>query len=226
MKRQSLSKEQIANRALEVWSRPADWGYPKLMVAICHTQVQDYPKALDSYRLALLHYLENKDWYRTSQPNLLVDTFVLARQPGFYTKVKEEIETYKQDRRGGSLVALYSYALLHLLAEQHEEAGSYVSGLLKYPKVKDFFAIGEMIKALISADASAFDDALIKLLSAHRGMAKFGGLRETPEGFLCLPAMSLSKVALERGLHSSVDSEYMSRGYLVYLNDAASLRPA
>jgi hypothetical protein len=48
-------------------------------------------------------------------------------------------------------------------------------------------------------------------------MAKFGGLRETPEGFLCLPAMSLSKMALERDLLISVESEYLSKGYLDYL---------
>jgi hypothetical protein len=61
--------------------------------------------------------------------------------------------------------------------------------------------------------AGGFSD----LLLAHRGMAKFGGLRETPEGYLCLPAMALSKVALDCGMVVNVESEFFSQGYLEYL---------
>lgn len=223
MKKQTVSKDQVVNRVLEAWMHLSDRSYGKLMVAICHTQIGDYPQALYDYRFALLHFLENRqDWYGTSQPNLFIDTFVMANQPGLYSKVKDEIETYKQDRRGSSLAALYSYALLHLLAGQDKEALNYVPGLLKYPKVKDFSAIGEMIRALGNDNASGFDDALMNLLIAHRGMAKFGSLRETPEGILCLPAMSLSKIALERGLYSSIENGYLSRGYLAYLNSSVS----
>lgn len=56
-------------------------------------------------------------------------------------------------------------------------------------------------------------------------MAKFGGLRETAEGFLCLPAMSLAKVALARKMAVDAHSEYLSSGYLDYLlrSDRSSL---
>jgi hypothetical protein len=63
------------------------------------------------------------------------------------------------------------------------------------------------------------------LIEAHYGMAKFGGLRETAEGFLCLPAMSLAKVALARKMAVDAHSEYLSSGYLDYLlrSDRSSL---
>ena len=48
-------------------------------------------------------------------------------------------------------------------------------------------------------------------------MAKFGGLRETPEGYLCLPAMALAKVAIDRGMAVGVENEYLSKGYLEFL---------
>jgi len=77
--------------------------------------------------------------------------------------------------------------------------------------------MGEAIRAIVEHDQTAFDAALGGLLRVHQGKAKFGGLRETPEGFLCLPGMSLSALALERGLEVNPESEYLSKGYLDYL---------
>ena len=92
-----------------------------------------------------------------------------------------------------------------------------MAGLFNKPKVKYTFAAGRIIKSVIEHCQPGFDEALSDLLKAHRGMAKFGGLRETPEGFLSLSAMSLSKIALERGLEVNVESEYLAQGYLDYL---------
>jgi hypothetical protein len=103
------------------------------------------------------------------------------------------------------------------MAERDEKAKDCVPGLLKKPKIKDTFAMGQIIAAIIGRDQLAFDTAMDSLLKAHRGMAKFGGLRETPEGFLCLPGMSLSAIALERGMEVNAESQYLSRGYLDYL---------
>ena len=154
----------------------------------------------------------------TSQPNWLVDTFVMADRPRLFRRVCGEIELYKSDYRGDSLVAHYSYAVVNLISRCDGEAAEHVPPLLARPKEKRMHACGAVIQAVIERDQSAFVEALSRLLDAHRGMAKFGGLRETPEGFLCLPAMSLSKMALERGMVVDVESEYLSKGYLGYLS--------
>ncbi len=212
-------RRQRYEQALEARSKASDWPSDQLMVAICLTQLGKYPNALHFYDVALQGFLKDRRaWHGTSQPNWLVDTYILAKQPELYHQVQEEVEAYKLDRRGGSLVALYSYALVRLISSEDEAAGDYVSGLLKKTKVKDTFAMGKTIQAIIARDQSPFDLALDDLLKAHRGMAKLGGLRETPEGFLCLPAMSLSKMALERGMEINAESEYLSKGYLEYIH--------
>lgn len=211
-------KRQRYEQALEVFKEAPHYPWKQLMVAICLTQMGRYPNARHFYGLAIRGFLKDRRaWHGSSEPNLLVDTFVLANQPGLYPQVLEEVEAYKLDPRGKSLVALYAYVMVHLISGRDEEAGDYVPRLLKKPKVKDIFAVGNIIKAIIKRNQSAFDRAMNDLLKAHQGMAKFGGLQETPEGFLCLPAMSLSKIALERGMEINVESEYLSKRYLDYL---------
>jgi tetratricopeptide (TPR) repeat protein len=204
-------------QALMVFSEPPTSSWKQLMVAICLTQLGDYPKAQHSYILSLRSSLEDRLWHLSGEIHRLVDTYVLANQPDFYPRISEQIEGYKLDPRGGSLSPLYAYALTSLVIGEDEEATDYVRGLLEKPKIKWTFAAGRTVRALIALDQLALDDALDELLEAHRGMAKFGGLRETPEGYLCLPAMSLSKMALERDLEVNVVSEYLARGYLNYL---------
>jgi tetratricopeptide (TPR) repeat protein len=204
-------------QALEFFAEEPDSSADQLMVAICLTQLDAYSEAGHFYDLAIWSSLRDRFWHRTSQPNWLVDTYALANRPDLYPQVLEEVEAYKLDPRAQALVALYAYAMVCLLSGKDEEAQDHVPGLLKKPKVKDTFAMGQAIQAIVERDQSAFDEALDNLLKAHRGMAKFGGLRETPEGFLCLPAMSLSKTALERDMEVNADSEYLSMGYLNYL---------
>jgi tetratricopeptide (TPR) repeat protein len=213
------TRRQRYEQALDVFGQPPVYAWKQLMVAICLTQLDKYPNAQHYYDLALQGFLKDRrGWHGTSQPNRLVDTYVLASQSSLSSEVWQEVEAYKLDPRGNSLWALYAYAMVRLMLRRDEEAVEYVPGLLKRPKIKDTFAMGRVVKAIIEHDQSAFDAALDGLLKAHRGMAKFGGLRETPEGFLCLPAMSLSKMALERSMKVNAKSEYLSKGYLDYLS--------
>jgi tetratricopeptide (TPR) repeat protein len=210
--------KQRYQQALETWGNDPDTGSTRLMVAICYTQLGEYPQAKLHYGRALDVFLRNrKDWHGMSLPDRLVDTYILAGQPDVYPQVSAEIEAYKLDYRGASPLALYAYAVLCLVTGKDQEAGSYVPGLLKRPKYKWITALGATIKAIIERDQASFDQALQGLLLAHRGMAKFGDLRESPEGFLSLAAMSLSKMALDRGMAINAESEYLSKGYLSYL---------
>lgn len=212
-----MENEEKYLEALRVFREPPHASWKQLMVAISLAKLGNYPKARESFRLALKGYLEDRTWRGSSEPNQLVDTYVLAGESASLSQLSKEIVDYRSDPRGQSLVAIYASAVICLLYHQDEQVDVFVSGLLKKPRIKDTFAMGQVIRAIVDGDQSAFHDALDNLLKAHRGMAKFGGLRETPEGFLCLPAMSLSRIALERGIEVRAQSEYLSKGYLDYL---------
>jgi len=190
-----------------------------LMIAMCRTKLGKYDLAQLSFRRALEGFLGKGRiwWFGTSQPNWLADAYVLAWLPQRYVDTFTAIESYKEDPRLPAPVAMYAYSLMRLIAEEAAAAAKYADSLLKQPKLKDLFAAGQAIQAIIALDQPAFDDALGALLQAHRGMAKFGALRETPEGYLCLPAMAPAKVALDRGMAVKSESEYLSQGYLDYL---------
>lgn len=208
-------------QALGVFSKDPQRGPFVLMVAICYTQLADYVQAKRQYRLALESLLEDprRSWHAMSLPEWLIESYVLAGCQDYLERIAEEIGSYKLDYRGSSPGALFAYALLSLAMGQDQEARDYVPGILKRPKEwKLTFACGETVKAIVEHDQAAFDRSLQELLLAHRGQAKFGALRESPEGFLCLPAMCLSEMALDRGLLINVESEYLSMGYLRYLH--------
>lgn len=219
-------RTETYSEALEFFEQPPYNSWKQLMVAICLTQLQRYPHAMRFYRLATQNSLQDRFWYRTNQPNWLVDAYKLASRPELLPQVQSQVEAFVTDHGGESLVELYACGMIHLLSGRDEEARGYVSGLLKKSKIKDTFAMGQTIAAIIERDQLAFDMALGNLLKAHHGMARFGGLRETPEGFLCLPGMSLSVIALERGLEVGAESEYLSKGYLDYLLQCEDSAPS
>jgi len=194
------------------------WGSTKLKIAICLTMLQDYPAAREAFRLTLDDFLNSvrKAWFTTHQPHWLTDTYMLADSPALYEQTWRELHTFKMEPRPG-LWGLYAYGSLCLAGGKDAEALKYVTGLLAKPKYKDMFAAGQAVQAIVDHNQADFDHALVTLLQAHRGMAKFGGLRETPEGYLCLPAMALSKGAMDRGMAVDVESEYLPKGYLEYL---------
>jgi hypothetical protein len=212
-----INEKEKYEQALKVFSEPPTGSWKQLMVAICLTKLGDYPNALHHYALSLRSSLEDRLWHLSGEVNELVDTLVLSNESSLVSRVLDEVEEYKLDPRGDSLLPLYAYALACLITSRDEMAGDYVPGLLKKPKIKDTFAMGKTIKAIIGRNQAEFDAAFDDLLRAHRGRAKFGALRETPEGFLCLPAMSLAKMALRRSMKVNSESEYISKGYLDYL---------
>jgi tetratricopeptide (TPR) repeat protein len=186
-------------------------------VAICLTQLGRYKEARRHYNRALESSFRDRFWHDSSQPNWLVDIYALGNRSDLSAQVYEAVEAYKLDPRAKALWAQYAYAAVRLLTGQEVDVQEYVSELLSKPKFKKTFAIGKTLQAIVDQDQSSFDLALDELLRAHRGQAKFGGLRETPEGYLCLSAMSLSKVALQRGLPINAQSEYLSLRYLDFL---------
>lgn len=196
------------------------WGDTKLKTAICLTVLQDYHAAREAFRLTLDDFLNatNKAWFGTNQPNWLADTCVLADQPEFYEQAYQDIiEAYRMRPTGAAPVNMYARALLRLAVYEDSEASAYVQRIPSKPGLKDLFAAGQAMQAITKQAQTVLDSAVGVVLQAHRGMAKFGALRETPEGYLCLPAMALAKLALDRGMAVSVENEYLSKGYLEFL---------
>ena len=211
---------------LEFLGKGPQWDWKQLIVGICYTQLGDYQKAQHFYDMALKGFIKDRKWwYAINLPQRLVEAYVLAGQPtGAYDRVFKETEAFSlEPRRGQGPVARYACALVRLLANEDVDAGSYVPGIMTVPKLKVMFAIGKVIQTIIERSQSAFDESLNSLLIAHRGIAKFGELRTSHEGYLCLSAMCLSKMALDRGMVVNAESEYLSKGYLEYLRERPRL---
>ena len=210
-------------KALDFYRGLPARGPNHLMAAICLTQLADFPKARGQYRAALADFLADRDsWHSQCQPSWLVDAYIMAAQPELLCRVAAELAAYKLDRRSGASVALYSFALMELLAGHDREAANLGLDLLKWPKPRDCQAMGKVIDALVERNQRAFDKALDDLLRAHRDQARHYGDGWSPEWFLSLPAMSLSWLALGRGLSVPTGNEYLSNGYLTYLQMIAS----
>jgi hypothetical protein len=159
-------------------------------LAICQVQLGDYAEARKSFEKSCKGMLKTRFWETTSEPNILVDICALSGRTNLHPKVLQELETYKTDHRGDSLVALYAYALMDLLLPSGNDITVWIQYLLKKPKYKDTFAMGQTLQAIVDKDQAALDIALANLLKAHEGMANYGGLRETAEGLLrCLLLM-------------------------------------
>jgi hypothetical protein len=210
-------------RSLEEWAMHPDQGYDQLMDAICRVKLGDLPGAKHHFVLSLNLFLgERRFWMDTSEPQLLMESYMLAGAPTeLYRSVRKEIDGYKLDPRGNSGVALYSYATVRLIGGDDEGASSFASALQGRIKVKWLVALGASLQAIVRGDQPTFDSALSSLIGAHRGMAKYGDLRESPEGYLSLAGMSLSKIAMDRGMEVTLASEYLSTEYLQYIQQCS-----
>jgi hypothetical protein len=163
-------------------------------------------------------FVPPKIWKDTAQPNWLTDICILSGRTDLFPQVLKELELYKQiPSKGDSPGAMYPYGLMELLMPSGWDIYKSIQVLLKRPKYKDLYAIGETLKAIINNDQLSFIEGLQHLLKSHEGIAKYGGLRESAEGFLCMPAMSLAYVAVKRDMKIEIDSNYFSLGYLKFL---------
>jgi hypothetical protein len=188
------------------------------LLAICHVKLDDFLKAQILFEKSCVAMFNPPMWWKgTSQPNWLVDICVLSGRKDLYLDVIRELNAYKKDPRGVSFVAVYSYSLMELLLPSNGEIQKWIEGLFMKPKWRDAYAMGQSLQSIVNGDQYGLNKALIDLLKAHEGMAKHGGLRETAEGLLCMPAMSLAYVGRRRNLEIEIENDYFSNGYLEFL---------
>jgi hypothetical protein len=191
------------------------------LLAICHVKLGDYIIAQQLFeKSCLAMFRPPRIWKVSSQVGWFVDVWILSTKNNLYPKVIEELENFKKDMpksNVNSLVAQYSYALVELLYPTGIDISVYIKNLMAYPKIRDLYAIGEIFRAIIARDMTSVNAGMEKLLNVHQGKAKHGVLRETPEGFLCMSAMSLAYAAHQYGLKVNINNEYFSAGYLEFL---------
>ena len=221
--------KQKASKFLESYQRRGlvkpDHDQSAFFLALCHVQLGNYTEAQRLFEQSIqAMFIPPLLWHRSSQPNWLVDVCVLSGRTNHYRDAARKLDEYRSDRRGDSLVALYAYSMMEFLLPAGKDFSSWIEGLLKKPKIKDMYAMGLSIQAIVDGNDSKLQYALLALLEAHRGQAIHGGLRETAEGLLCMPAMSLSYAALERKMKVQIENDYLSLGYLKYLRTELPLK--
>lgn len=190
--------------------------------AICYVQLGNYSEARRLFeRSFIAMFSMPKMWKTTGQPNWLVDICILSGKKDSYSEIAKELNLYKSDPiKRDSLLALYASSVFELLIQSSTNIEISINGLLKRPKIKFCYAMGQTLYAITHGDQNAFNEGLENLLKSHDGMAKRGDLRETAEGFLCMPAMSLAHIAMRNGMKVELENDYLSTGYLQYLHNS------
>jgi hypothetical protein len=108
---------------------------------------------------------------------------------------------------------------MELLSPSGWDIQKSIKVLVRKPKWKFPYAIGQVLQSIIDYDSPGLEIAMMSLLKVHEGMAKHGGLRETAEGLICLPAMSLTYVARKRDMKIEIENEYLPLSYLDYVSE-------
>jgi hypothetical protein len=187
-------------------------------LGICYIRLGEYEKAQIMFERSILSmFAPPMFWKKSAQPHWLVDIFILSKRQDLLEDVIRELDIYRSGRLGNSLVACYSYAVADLLSLTSKNISREINCLTKNPKIKMTFAWGSALQGVIGKDQVSFDLALENVLAVHKGQATHGGLRETPEGWLCMPAMTLIYLAMRQNLLINIINEYVDARYIKYL---------
>jgi len=189
--------------------------------AICSTQYGKYEEAKRLYAEATRKFVEQpRLWQIAGTPNRMVDSYVLANRERLFPLVNNMLKQYEDHETDWTYWGQYAFAVWTLVRKEDSEALQYLDKLLlerARKKVKVIYAMGLTIETVVERDQEEFDSALVELIDAHSRSEKWGWHRDSPEGFVCLPGLALSKLAMDRGLVVNVESEYLPIGYLEYL---------
>ncbi len=189
--------------------------------AICNTQYEQYAMANKAYAMATVKYVEQpKPWQMAGTPNRMVDSYVLANEESLFLQVDHMLNQFNDQQTDWTYWGQYAFAAWALVQEKDYKAINYLDKLLSErarKKVRFIYTMGLTIQAVAEHDQNKLDSALVELIDAHSRAEKWGWFRDSPEGFVCLAGLALSKLAMDRGLVVNIESEYLPIGYLTYL---------
>jgi hypothetical protein len=208
--------EIIEDENKKTWRRPDELFW---QIAICQIMVGNVQEAYKLFRESFLASLKPPmHWSRSAQPNHLAYVYFLSCEFDYKTAVIKNLFEYrKKERIGENYYAQVAYAIMGLQYPELDWTTKSLTKLQSSPDLKDTYSIGLCVQALEQNDQSGFDNGLTKLLDAHKGMAVHGGLRDTPEGGLCMPAMVLIYLAKLRGMKIELENKYVSQEYIDFI---------
>lgn len=186
-------------------------------LANCYLWMNKFIEAKEYYtQSAIAMFILPKSWKDTGQTDWLVNVCVLAGRSDLYSRVVKELVLCKSIDIGTYPIFYYSMCVMDFLGVQ-KNGPMWIAKLLEKTKIKETFYMGEAFQAILDKNETNLNLALTNLLIKHQGRAKHGDLRETAEGLICIPAMTIGYIGLLNNMHITVESEYFSGRYLEFL---------
>jgi hypothetical protein len=203
------------NRMEESDFWPDSLNYKK---AICFICLGEYRKA-QAHFVSCLKGLRTtfKLWAMSNQPDLLVNVWLLSGNLDMLSKIRADLDSYLASQREVNYLGDFSLLLLKMVARQDRATSPFIAKLLANPSLKDGYEIGTIAQSVVNRDQDRLNLSLQNLLDIHNKSAKYGSLRETPEGLICLNAMSLAHCAIQRNLDIQYNGYYLPIDYLEFL---------
>lgn len=203
------------NRMEESDFWPDSLSYKK---AICFICLGDYNKA-QAYFVSSLKGLRTtfKLWAISNRPDLLVNIWLLSGSLDMFSKIRDELSGYLASQREINYLGDLSLLLLKMIARQDDATSPLIAKLLADPAIKDGYEIGTIAQSIVNHDQEKLNLSFRNLLDIHNRSAKYGSLRETPEGLISINALSLAYCAIQRDLDIQHNNYYLPIDYLEFL---------
>jgi hypothetical protein len=186
---------------------------------ICHIQLGDFIEAKNQFnRSAQALFTQPIFWKTAGETYWPIAVSIFSNRLDILPAISQELNLYRNnDYRGNSPVASFSYGLLEFLYPTGWEINKSIQILKKSQRFKIVPPWGKALEALLNKNSLNFETAIEDLLKVHEGMAKHGSLRYSAEGLLCLSAMSLVYIAIQREMSIEIENDYFSMEYLKFI---------
>jgi len=180
----------------------------------CYLRKRDFLRANSYYKISIEANLRNpQSWRSAGWPNWLVDVLILSKRNDLAKRASKELDLLKKDPKNGrSPLAYYAYGIMAML-EEEGKSQIWIQKLIENSSAALQYSSGRALQAIIGGNKSAFRDQLCEILRIHDGQAKHGGLRETAEGLICMPAMSIIFLGVQKEMIVEIQSEYIAPDY-------------
>jgi hypothetical protein len=190
----AFSIEEMITRYKESLSKYEDYDASGFLLGLCYIKLQENELAFSTFDKSLQFMLKQRAiWKMTAQPDWLVNVWILSGRKDLFNAVLKSYYDFRlevEPLMANSLLSLYTQIVIELFVPDGNDCSILIDILTKNPKIKDMFAIGWAIKGILLGDTALYQLSLLDLLNAHARKAKFGMLRWTSEGYICMSACS------------------------------------
>jgi tetratricopeptide (TPR) repeat protein len=196
---------------LEWYLRLPPQGWNSLSAAVCYTVLGDFRNAQRFYSRALKLFLDTThNYFLITQ---LLHSYLMSRRPHRHRAVVRRVSAMIDNQEAIFAWDHYALAVLKLFRQKGQDTAGHVSALLDRPADSEDRAIGLALASIVDRDHRALREALILLLHAFQKarLSVIGPL------YLCLPSMTLARLAHARGMEVDIHCRYYSGDYVEFL---------